>query len=97
MTDRSTKERKFLAFMITDLELNLGELEMVEVEEEVRALPDEELDKTLASCLELPYLLDEQAIEQVLSHIEDPKRLLGGEAAGTADASQELRSGEHEG
>ena|SRR5829696_5058005 len=100
MTDRSTKERKLMALMITDLELDLEELEMIEVEEEVRALPDEELDKTLASRLNLPYPVDEQAMEQALSHIEEPKLLHGGEAdsvSGTTDTSYELRPGEHEG
>ncbi len=99
MTDRSTKERKLMALMISDLELNLTESEMIEVEEEVRALPDEELDRTLASRLNLPYPVDEQAIEQALSRIEDPEPLLGGEegsVAGTADMSDELRRAEHE-
>jgi hypothetical protein len=73
------KERKLMALMITDLELDLGEMEMVEVEEEVRALPDEELDRTLASRLELPYPLDEQALEQATSHIENPEPRSRGE------------------
>jgi len=79
--DRSTKERKLIALMISDLELDLTESEMIEVEREVRALPDEELDRTLASRLDLPYPVDEQAMGQALSRIEDP----------------ELRAGEHEG
>jgi hypothetical protein len=33
MTDRSTKERKLMALMISDLELNLEEAEMIEVEQ----------------------------------------------------------------
>ena len=100
MTDRSTKERKLMSLMITDLELDLGEMEMVEVEEEVRALPDEELDRTLASRLELPYPLDEQALEQASSHIEDPGPSSRGEASslsGTTDTSPELRPEEDEG
>ncbi len=55
MTDRSTKERKLMALMITDLELDLQQPEMIEVEQEVRDLPDQELDRTLASRLDLPY------------------------------------------
>ena len=100
MTARSTKERKLMALMITDLELDLGEMEMVEVEEEVRALPDEELDKTLAYRLELPYPLDEQALEQASSHIEEPELRPGEEAgsvSGTTDTSHELRPEEDEG
>jgi hypothetical protein len=99
MTDRSTKERKLMALMIRDLELNLTESEMTEVEQEVRALPDEELDRTLASRLNLPYPVDEQAMEQALSRIEEPEPLLGGEegsVSGTTDMSDELRPAEHE-
>jgi hypothetical protein len=79
--DRSTKERKLIALMISDLELDLTEPEMIELEQEVHALADEELDRTLASRLGLAYPVDEQAMEQALSRIEVP----------------ELRAGEQEG
>jgi hypothetical protein len=79
--DRSTKERKLIALMISDLELDLTEPEMIELEQEVHALVDEELDRTLASRLGLAYPVDEQAMEQALSRIEVP----------------ELRAGEYEG
>ena len=79
--DRSTKERKLIALMISDLELDLTEPEMIELEQEVHALADEELDRTLASRLGLAYPVDEQAMEQALSRIEVP----------------ELRAGEYEG
>jgi hypothetical protein len=97
--DRTTKERKLMALMISDLELNLEELEMIQVEEELRALPDEELDKTLASRLNLLYPVNEQAMEQALGRIEEPGLLRGEEAgsvSGTTDVSYELRPGEHE-
>jgi hypothetical protein len=101
MMDRTTKERKLIALMLADLELDLTQPEMSEVEEEVRDLPDEELEKTLASRLDLPYPADEHAMEQALSRIEEPESLLGGEAgsvSGTSDTSHEpLRPGEHEG
>ena len=77
MTDRSTKERKLMALMISDLELDLEQPGMIGVGEEVRALPDEELDRTLASRLDLPYPVDEQAMEQALTHIEEPELALG--------------------
>src|SRR5215207_4728938 len=99
MTDRGTKERKLIAFIINDLELDLEEPEKIEVEQEVRALPYEELDRTLASRLELPYPVDEQAMEQALSRSEEPKLLLGGElgsVSGTTDTSHEPCLGEHE-
>ena len=100
MTDRSTKERKLMALMISDLELNLEEAERIEVEQEVRSLPDEELDRTLASRLDLPYPVDEQEMERALSRIEVSelalKGKLGGDS-GTTDASREPRAGEHRG
>jgi hypothetical protein len=100
MTDRSTKERKLMALMITDLELDLKQPGMIEVGEEVRGLPDEELDRTLASRLDLPYPADEQALEQALSGIEEPELALGSETGSvseTTDMGYEPRPGEHEG
>jgi hypothetical protein len=75
--NRTTKERKLMGLMINDLELNLREPEMIQVVEELRALPDEELDKTLASRLNLPYPVNEQAMEQALDRIEEPDLLRG--------------------
>ena len=98
--NRTTKELKLMALMISDLELNLKDLEIIQVEKELQALPDEELDKTLASRLTLPYPVNEQAMEQALGRIEEPELLRGEEAGSvseTIDASYELRSGEHEG
>ncbi len=70
MIDRATKERKLIALMLTDLELDLEEAEMSEVKEEVADLPDEELDRTLASRLDLPYPVDEEAMQQALSRAD---------------------------
>ena len=75
--NRTTKERKLMSLMISDLELNLREPEMIQVVEELRALPGEELDKTLASRLNLPYPVNEQAMEQALGRIEEPDLLRG--------------------
>jgi len=100
MTDRSTKERKLMALMISDLELDLVQPQMIEVEEEVRALPDEELDRTLASRLDLPYPADEQAMGQALSRVEEPELALGaetGSVSGTTDTGHEPRPEEQEG
>jgi len=71
MIDRATKERKLIALMIIDLELDLEEAEMSEVKQEVAELPDEELDRTLASRLDLPYPVEEQEMEQALSRVEE--------------------------
>src|SRR3982751_3550070 len=49
MADRKTKERKLIAFMVKDLGIaDTSEPEMVQMEGEVRGLPEEELDKILA-------------------------------------------------
>ena len=73
MMDRSTKERKLMSLIINDLELDLTESEMIELQQEVHDLPEEELDRSLASRLELPYPLDERAVEQVVSRSEEPE------------------------
>jgi hypothetical protein len=100
MTDRATKERKLIALMLTDLELDLTEPEMLVLQQEVRDLPEEELDKTLVSRLELSYPVDDREMEQVLSGIEDPAMLHGvqmGSVSGTTSTEQEsLRPGELE-
>ncbi len=100
MTDRSTKERKLMALVIADLDLDPEQPEMAEVGEEVRALPDEELDRTLANRLDLPYPAEEQAMEQALSRIEEPELALGGETGsvlGTTDTGHEPRPEVQEG
>ena len=101
MADRRTKERKLVALMVNDLEAaNLSESEMSQVEEEVRSLPDEELDRTLAMRLDLPHPINEEVMDQVLARVEEPERLaqegLGG-FTGAPDMSHEPRPGEREG
>ena len=71
-----------MALMITDLELDLKEPEMIQVVEELRALPDEELDKTLASRLNLPNPVNGQTMEQALDRIEEPDLLRREEGEG---------------
>jgi hypothetical protein len=73
VTNRVTKERKLMVLMISDLGLDLDQSEMTEVGEVVHALADEELDRTLASRLGLPYPVDEQAMEQAMSRVEEPE------------------------
>ena len=100
MTDRITKERKLIGLILTDLELDLTEPEMLEVQQEVRDLADEELDRTLASRLNLSYPVDDQALEQVLNRIEDqelPHEWQLGSGPGTTETSHEsLRPVERE-
>lgn len=87
MADRKTKERKLIALMVTDLGIaDISEAEMVQMEQEVHSLPEEELDRTLSSRLELPGPVDEEALDLALSSIEEPERPSAGEAGGFTGA-----------
>jgi hypothetical protein len=66
MANRETKERKLIALMVNDLGPGLGKKEMADLEGEVRALPDDRLDETLAERLNLPHPASEEALEQAL-------------------------------
>lgn len=94
VADRRTKERKLLALMITDLGIaDIGEPEMVRMEGEVRDLPEEELDRTLAARLDLPYPVDAEAMDRILARVEEPERLSEGPGGftGAPDMSHEPR------
>lgn len=73
MADRSTKERKLIALMVNDMEASMDGDDLSEAEREVAALPDEELNKLLASRLDLPDPTDEQALGDALLHVEEPE------------------------
>lgn len=97
--ERTTKERKLLSLMINDFESNLGESEVVQVEEEIRSMPDEELDRTLAGRLDLPYPGDPEALNQALEHVEEPERISGSgpqEFTRAPDMSHEARPEERQ-
>ena len=97
MADRETKERKLLALMVNDLGVaDMGEPEMERMEGEVRNLPEEELDRTLAERLDLPYPADAEALDRALAGVEEPERLSGGPGnfTGAPDMSHEGRPGE---
>ena len=98
MADRRTKERKLVALMANDMGIaDLNESEMITMEEEVRALPDEELDKVLAKRLDLPYPVDTAVMNQALTRIEEPNRLSEGglgDFTGAPDMSHEPRPDE---
>lgn len=98
MVDRETKERKLMALMVNDLGPGFGESEMAKLEEEVRALPDDELQRTLVGRLELPHAVDDETLEQALLHVEEPEELSGPEGfTGAPDMSHEPRPEEREG
>ena len=99
MADRATKERKLVALMVNDLGPGFGEGEMSGLLEEVSALADEDLDRTLAERLALPDPADEEALDQALLHVEETEILSGEDAGGftgAPDMSHEPRPEERE-
>jgi uncharacterized coiled-coil protein SlyX len=101
MADRQTRERKLIALMVNDLGIaDTEEPEMVKMEEEVRSLPDEELDRTLAQRLDLPYPVDAEVLDRALARVEEPERLSEGGSGGftgAPDMSHEPRPDERRG
>lgn len=97
MTDRETRERKLIALMVNDLGPGFGEKEMAGLESEVRALPDQELRKTLAERLDLSPAVDEETLRQALSRVEEPEGISEGSFTGAPDMSHEPRPDEREG
>jgi len=97
MADRVARERKLVALMLNDLGTDLGEPEMMRMEEEVRALDDEELDRTLAARLDLPYPVDDEVMDRTLAHVDEPERSSEQDFTGAPDLSHEARPEEREG
>ena len=101
VADRQTKERKLIALMVNDLGIaDTEETEMVTMVEEVRSLPGEELERTLANRLDLPYPVDAEVLDRALARVEEPERL--SEAGqdgftGAPDMSHEPRPDERRG
>lgn len=99
--DRDVRERKLLALMLNDMGLSdIEEPDMVRTNEEVGALSDEELDRTLASRLGLDYPLDAEEFERALQGVEEPERASSegpGGFTGAPDMSHEPRPEEREG
>lgn len=99
MADRQTRERKLVALMINDLGAG-SEQDAAKIEEEVRALPDEELDRTLAGRLDLPYPLEESVLDRALARVEEPEELSERDAGGftgAPDMSHDPRPEERQG
>ncbi len=97
MADRNTKERKLIALMLNDLASSMGHDDLSQAEAEVKALSGEEVDRTLASRLGLPYPTDEEALDAALLHVEEPKTHSGspGNLTAAPDMSHEPGPGEH--
>jgi hypothetical protein len=97
MADRETKERKLIALMVNELGPGFGKKEMANLQEEVSALSDPDLDETLAGRLDLPHSAGEEALEQALSHVDERS---GGDQesfTGAPHMSHEPRPEEREG
>jgi hypothetical protein len=101
VADRETKEKKLVALMVNDLGVaDTSEPEMVRLNEDVRALPDDELDRTLAERLDLPYPVDVEVLDRALSRVEEPERISESGPSGftgAPDMSHEGRPEEREG
>ncbi|CAN5662351.1 MAG: hypothetical protein H0U91_13075 [Rubrobacter sp.] len=97
MADRSTKERKLIALMLNDLASSMGRDDLSQAEQEAHALPDDELDRALASRLDLPYPTDEEAMDAALLHVAEPETNSGspGNLTAAPDMSHEPGPGEH--
>jgi hypothetical protein len=97
MADRNTKERKLIALMLNDLASSMGHDDLSQAEAEVKALSDEEIDRTLASRLDLTYPIDEEALDTALLHVEEPETHSGspGNLTAAPDMSHEPGPGEH--
>lgn len=99
--DRAVKEHKLIGLMLNDMGMSGNdESEMVRMNEEVRGLTEEDLDRTLASRLGFQYPVDGEALETALRHVEEPERISEdgpGGFTGAPDMSHEARPGEREG
>ena len=82
MADRETRERKLIALMVNDLGPGFGEREMAALKDEVHALSDDEVHKTLARRLDLSPSVDEEMLGQALSHVEEPEEISRGSFTG---------------
>ena len=97
MADRRTKERKLVALMVNDLGVE-SESDAAVIEDEAHALSDEELDRTLAGRLDLPYPVDEEVLDRALARVEEPEELSEqGGFTGAPDMSHDPRPEEREG
>ena len=97
MADRQTQERKLIALMVNDLGPGLGEQEIAGLEQEVRALPDNELRNTLVARLDLPGSVDDETLAETLLHVEEPEEISGDDFTRAPDMSHEPRPEERKG
>jgi hypothetical protein len=85
MADRHTRERKLVALMVNDLGVG-SEPDAAKIESEVRDLSDEDLDRTLAGRLDLPYPVEDAVLDRALARVEEPEELSERSAGGFTGA-----------
>ena len=86
-----------MALMVNDLGAE-SESDAATIEDEAHALSDEELDRTLAGRLDLPYPIDEEVLDRALARVEEPEELSEqGGFTGAPDMSHDPRPEEREG
>ncbi|MGB3683387.1 MAG: hypothetical protein WA990_13005 [Rubrobacteraceae bacterium] len=99
--DRETKESKLVALMVNDLGISdMEETDIKRMNQEVQALSEDELNGTLASRVGLAQPVDEAALEEALTLVEEPERASkeGPDGfTGAPDMSHEARPEEREG
>lgn len=98
--DRETKNRKLVALMVNDLGISdMKEGEMRRMNQEVEALSEDELNRTLATRVGLAQPVDETALEDALNRVEEPEQASqdGPDGfTGAPDMSHEARPEERE-
>ena len=98
--DREIKNRKLVALMVNDLGIaDMEEGEMRRMNQEVEALSEDELNRTLATRVGLAQPVDETALEDALNRVEEPERVSkdGPDGfTGAPDMSHEARPEERE-
>ncbi len=97
VADRETKERKLIALMVNDMEASLDRQALSRAGEEVRALPEDELDGMLASRLNLSDPADAEALDDALRHVQEPETPSGSptDLPDAPDMSHNPGPGEH--
>ena len=86
-----------MALMVNDLGAE-SESDAATIEAEAHALSDEDLDRTLAGRLDLPYPVDEEVLDRALARVEEPEELSEqGGFTGAPDMSHDPRPEEREG
>jgi hypothetical protein len=76
MSDRRERENGLIALMVKDIgDRQPPEMDILTIEQEVRDLSDEDLERTLCSRLGLAYPVDPEELDAALSDIDRQEHL----------------------